>query len=164
MKKYLGVAFMVLCAGVLSSQPSWREQVGRQPDGSFIVSSGWRIKPAGKQFPLDTLPMSTALSKDGKYLLVLNGGYRPPSIIVLSTADMHEVSRVPVPDAWLGLAVSPNGKNVYASGRIARSGVRIHFRSQAVSSPPAANWSSCLKRSGSGRISSATWRFPLMAA
>ncbi len=57
-----------------------------------------------------------ALSKDGKYLLVLNGGYRPPSIIVLSAADMHEVSRAPVADAWLGLAVSPDGKHVYAGG------------------------------------------------
>ena len=116
MKKYLGIAFMVVCAAVLSSQPSWREQVGRQPDGSFVVSSGWRVQPAGKQVPLDTLPMSMALSKDGKFLMVLNGGYRPPSIIVLSAADMHEVSRVPLKDAWLGLAVSPDGKHVYAGG------------------------------------------------
>ena len=35
--------------------------------------------------PLDTLPMSSALSQDGKYLLVLNGGYRPPSISVVAT-------------------------------------------------------------------------------
>src|SRR5580693_82428 len=116
MKKYLGIAFMTACAAILSSQPSWREQVGRQPDGSFVVSSGWRVQPAGKQIPLDTLPMSMALSKDGKFLLVLNGGYRPPSIIVLSASDMHEVSRVPLKDAWLGLAVSPDGKHVYAGG------------------------------------------------
>ena len=116
MKKYLGIAFMVICAAVLSSQPSWREQIGRQPDGSFMVSSGWRMQPAGKQVPLDTLPMSMALSKDGKFLLVLNGGYRPPSIIVLNAADMHEISRVPLRDAWLGLAVSPDGKHVYAGG------------------------------------------------
>src|ERR1700691_44271 len=116
MKKFAAIAFMAICAALLSSQPSWREQVGRQPDGSFMVSSGWRIQPAGKQVPLDTLPMSMALSKDGKFLLVLNGGYRPPSIIVLSAADMHEVSRVPLKDAWLGLAVSPDGKHVYAGG------------------------------------------------
>jgi YVTN family beta-propeller protein len=116
MKKFVGIAFMAVCAAVLSSQPSWREQVGRQPDGSFMVSSGWRLQPAGKQVLLDTLPMSMALSKDGKFLLVLNGGYRPPSIIVLSAADMHEVSRVPLSDAWLGLAVSPDGKHVYAGG------------------------------------------------
>ena len=116
MKKYFGIAFVVICAGVLCSQPSWREQVGRQPDGTFLLSNGWSLQPAGKQIPLDTLPMSVVPSKDGKFLLVLNGGYKPPSIIVLSAADMHEVSRVPLPDAWLGLAISPDGTHVYASG------------------------------------------------
>jgi YVTN family beta-propeller protein len=115
MKKYFGIVLAAVCAGVLSSQPAWKEQVGRAPDGSFIVSSGWRVKPAGRQVPLDTLPMTMKLSKDGKYLVVLNGGYRPPSIIVLSASDMHEVSRVPVADAWLGLAVAPDGK-IYAGG------------------------------------------------
>jgi len=115
MKKYIVIAVLAIGAGVLCSQPGWREQVGFTPDGSFLVSSGWKVKPAGKQIPLDTLPMATALSKDGKYLLVLNGGYKPPSILVLSVADMKEVSRIAVPDAWLGLAVAPDGK-VYASG------------------------------------------------
>src|SRR5262249_54613431 len=86
------------------------------PDGSFLLSNGWRIKPAGKQVQLDTLPMSTALSKDGKFLLVLNGGYKPPSISVITTDSPHEASRVPVADAWLGLAFSPDGKTVYAGG------------------------------------------------
>ena len=30
--------------------------------------------------------MSSALSPDGRYLLVLNGGYNPPFISVLDTA------------------------------------------------------------------------------
>src|SRR5579862_428208 len=116
MKKYFGITFVVICAGILCSQPSWREQPGKQPDGSYLLPTGWRIQPAGTQIPLDTLPMSTALSKDGKFLLVLNGGYKPPSISVLSAADMHEVSRVPVADGWLGLTFSPDGKMVYVGG------------------------------------------------
>ncbi len=70
----------------------------------------------GTQVPLDTLPMSSALSKDGKFLLVLNGGYRPPSISVLTVDQPHEVSRVPVADGWLGLAFSPDGRHVYVGG------------------------------------------------
>jgi len=116
MHKYFGVTFMVLCAMVLCSQPSWREHVGRQPDGTFLLSNGWRLKPVGEQVPLSTLPMSSVLSKDGKYLLVLNGGFRPPSILVFSTADWKEVSHAPVTDAWLGLAMSPDGSRVYSSG------------------------------------------------
>jgi WD40 repeat protein len=60
--------------------------------------------------------MSSALSKDGKYLLVLNGGYNPPSITVLQADTMQEVGRTPVADGWLGLTFSPDGKSVYVGG------------------------------------------------
>jgi len=109
-------ALLILCVSVLCSQPSGREQVGKLPDGSFLLATGWRIKPAGRQIPLDTLPMSTALSKDGKYLLVLNGGYRPPSISVIAVDGMKETTRVPVADGWLGLTFSPDGGKVYVGG------------------------------------------------
>src|ERR1700716_1514796 len=70
-------------AALLISQPAPREQVGPLPSGGFLLNSGWRIDPVGNQVPVSTLPMSTALSADGKFLLVLNGGYNPPSISVL---------------------------------------------------------------------------------
>ncbi|MEO8025543.1 MAG: bifunctional YncE family protein/alkaline phosphatase family protein [Bryobacteraceae bacterium] len=110
--------FAVAAAGsaILSSQSAGRVSVGRQADGKFLLSSGWRLAPAGRQIPLDTLPMSTALSPDGKFLLVLNGGYKPPSVSVLDVATMRELSRVPVADGWLGLAFTPNGRMVYVGG------------------------------------------------
>src|SRR5579883_1812364 len=129
MKRYSGVAFIVVCAAVLSSQPSWREHVGPQADGSFLLSNGWRLKPAGAQVDLDTLPMASVLSKDKKYLLVLNNGFRPPSVIVIDTASWKEVSRTPVADAWLGLAVSPDGERVYTSGGARGSVFEFSFSS-----------------------------------
>src|SRR5476649_2483673 len=108
----LAAGFICLVA-LLSSQPAPREQVGPLPNGAFLLNSGWRLAPAGKQIPLDTLPMSTALSPDGKYLLILNGGYKPPSISVLSVADEREIGRVPVEDGWLGLTFAPGGRMVY---------------------------------------------------
>src|SRR5674476_1330368 len=62
-------AFLSLAA-LLTSQPAPREQVGPLPGGAFLLNSGWRLDPVGRQIALDTLPMSTALSPDGKYLLV----------------------------------------------------------------------------------------------
>src|SRR5580704_6216219 len=114
--KHWRLGLLIVCVSVLSSQPSGRESVGRLPDGSFLLSTGWRIQPVGTQIPVDTFPMSSALSRDGKFLLVLNGGYRPPSISVLAVDGMKEISRVPVPDAWLGLTFSPDGSHVYAGG------------------------------------------------
>ncbi len=116
MRQNLSFLFVMLCAAMLCSQPSAREQVGKQADGSFLLPTGWQIHPAGAQIPMDTLPMSSALSPDGKFLLVLNGGYNPPSISVMSVTPMKEISRVPVADAWLGLTFSPDGKNVYVGG------------------------------------------------
>jgi len=107
---------ILLAAAILCSQPTPREQVGPLPGGGFLLNSGWRLEAAGKQIPLDTLPMSTALSPDGRYLLVLNGGYNPPSISVLEAATGKETSRVPVTDAWLGLTFTPKGDHVYVSG------------------------------------------------
>lgn len=71
---------------------------------------------SGQQVSLDTFPMSAKLSPDGRFLLVLHSGTAKPSVQVLDAKTLEKRSRVEVPDAWLGLAISPNGKNVYVSG------------------------------------------------
>jgi DNA-binding beta-propeller fold protein YncE len=117
MKPQTALLLFVLVLAVLSSsQQVPREQVGVLPDGGFLLNSGWRVKPAGTQIPLDTLPMSSALSPDGRFLVVLNGGYRPPSLSVLDTKDGHEIGRTQVADAWLGLAFSSNGRTLWVGG------------------------------------------------
>jgi len=107
---------LISLAALVSSQPAPREQVGPLPGGAFLLNSGWRLDPAGKQVPLDTLPMSSALSPDGKYLLVLNGGWKPPSINVIDTATGGVLGKVAMADGWLGLTFTPKGDFVYVGG------------------------------------------------
>ena len=116
MKHISNFLFVLIFAVVLGSQPSGRETVGRQADGTVMLPNGWRIAPVGEQVPLDTLPMSSAISPNGRFVLVLNGGYKPPSISVIDAASKKELSRVKVPDGWLGLTFSPDGKFVYVGG------------------------------------------------
>ena len=116
MKTKLLVVLLVVASTVLMSQPAPREQVGFLPDGSFLLSSGWRVKAAGTQVPVDTFPMSSLITPDKKYLLVLNGGYDPPSISVIDIASAKELSRTPVPDAWLGFTMTKAGDKVYVGG------------------------------------------------
>jgi DNA-binding beta-propeller fold protein YncE len=106
--------FVVIQDAVAQNAP--REQVGPLPGGGFLLNSGWTIRPVGDQVPVDTLPMSTAVSNDGKYLFVLNAGYNPPSVSVIDVAQKREIGRTPLPDAWLGLTVSPRGNFVYVGG------------------------------------------------
>ena len=75
----------------------------------------WRVQPAGTQVALDSLPLSAAVSPDGKFLLALNAGSRP-SISVIETGAMKETSRVAIADAGLGLAFAPDGRRVYVGG------------------------------------------------
>lgn len=111
-RTYLAVA----AAAALLAQTAPRERIGPQPDGSVLLNSGWRLRPAGKQVALDTLPLAMAVSRDGKYIVAMNAGTNPPSLSVLDAASQRELSRVPVADAWLGLAFSPDGKTLYVGG------------------------------------------------
>jgi len=84
-------------AALVGSQPAPREQVGPLAGGGFLLNSGWVVRAAGRQIPVETLPLAMALSPDGKYLLVLNCGYRPPSISVIETATQRVVGVTRVP-------------------------------------------------------------------
>jgi YVTN family beta-propeller protein len=90
------------------------QQPGPQPDGSTLLASGWSLRPAGRQIPLGGFPMSTALTPDSRFLLVLQ--IRPAVVRVFDAASLEQISSATVADAWLGLTVSPNGRNVYVGG------------------------------------------------
>jgi DNA-binding beta-propeller fold protein YncE len=113
--------FAAAVAGLLvmqeaAPQNSPREQVGPLPGGGFLLNSGWAIRPVGQQVGVDTFPMSTAVSHNGKYLLVMNAGYNPPSISVIDIHQKKEIGRTPLPDCWLGLTSSPKGNSIYVGG------------------------------------------------
>lgn len=107
--------FLTLTAGLLLSQAPPALLPGPLTDGSELLSTGWRIKPAGMQVKTGAFPTSSALSADGKYLLVVNAG-PPTSINVLRTDTMTVISTTPVADAWQGITFSADGRNVYVSG------------------------------------------------
>lgn len=71
---------------------------------------------ASQTVKLDTFPMSSAVTPDGRFLLVLHSGTEKPSVQVLDAKTLEKRGRAELTDAWLGIAISPNGKNVYVSG------------------------------------------------
>ena len=76
MKRFAIAAILVLAAAtVIISKSIQKETVGPLPGGGFLLVSGWKIQAAGRQVPVDTFPISAVMSRDGRFLLVLNGGY-----------------------------------------------------------------------------------------
>ncbi len=117
MKPFPALAGIALGAMLLVSQSELaRRTTGPMPGGGYRVSTGWTIKPAGKQVPLDTFPMASAMSPDKKFVVIMNAGYNPPSLQVFDIERQQVIGKVPVSDAWLGLAFTRNGRTLYVSG------------------------------------------------
>ena len=81
-----------------------------------LLPNGWRIAPAGRHISVGDLPLAMVESPDGRYLIVSNNGYAKPTLSVVDVARLYVKSRVPLDNAWLGLAWHPDGKRLFSSG------------------------------------------------
>jgi YVTN family beta-propeller protein len=116
----------------LQSSPSQspgqnRKLPGPGPD-SYLLPNGWSLSPAGRQITVGDLPLSIALHPDGKHLLVANNGFGDQSIDVIDVAAGKRIMRQRVEKAWLGLAISPDGNEVFAGGGAGNNILRFSFR------------------------------------
>jgi DNA-binding beta-propeller fold protein YncE len=91
---------------------------GVQPGGEVRLPNLWSLRPAGRQVVLGDFPVNSALHPSGKWLAVLHAGYGAHEVVVVSLAGRREnvVCRVTLPQTFYGLAFSPDGKTLYASG------------------------------------------------
>jgi DNA-binding beta-propeller fold protein YncE len=119
---------MKLILASLVAALAFAQSVGVQPDGRFLLATGWSLKPAGRQIPVGSLPLSSALTKDGKHLMVLNVG-DAKSLTVFRTDTMQQVAQAALQDAWLGLAIAPDGKSVFIGGAARASVLEYAFSS-----------------------------------
>src|SRR5436190_2066256 len=104
-------ATLLLLGGALGAGRLSATWMGRQPDGSFIVSSGRRIEPGAIAF--DGRPIDLALHPSGEFFAVLNqrsvfladrGG-----VISGSTAELAEGA------GYRGAVWTPDGTRLYVS-------------------------------------------------
>jgi YVTN family beta-propeller protein len=81
-----------------------------------VLPSGWSLTPAGRQIALGGMPLKLVPLAGGKHVLAMSNGYTEHFIAVIDVANEKIVQRVPIAEGWLGLAVSADGRAVYASG------------------------------------------------
>src|SRR5260221_6935951 len=72
-------------------------------DGSTLLPTGWRIRPAGRVVPVGTLPLNLVTLSNGS-VMVTNDGYGENSLMRIDPVRAQVVWRVRLPAAWLGLA------------------------------------------------------------
>jgi YVTN family beta-propeller protein len=90
---------------------------GPLADGSTLLPSGWRIRPAGRSVAVGTLPLNLITLSDGS-VLVSNDGYGKNSLMRVDPVRAQVVWHAPLPAAWLGLAATGRDwrDTVWASG------------------------------------------------
>src|SRR5438552_16705756 len=90
---------------------------GPQKDRTTLLPSGWRIRPAGRQVTVGTLPLNLLTLSDGS-VLVTNNGYGENGLMRIDPVSARVVWRTRLPAAWLGLARAGSGwrDTVWAGG------------------------------------------------
>src|SRR5437773_12220355 len=76
---------------------------GSLPDGSTLLPSGWRIRPAGRVVPIGTLPLHLVTLSDVS-VIVTNDGYGENSLRRIDPVRAQVVCHVTLPVPWPALA------------------------------------------------------------
>src|SRR2546425_11122065 len=101
---------------LVAPAPLFAGPPGPQGGGVTLLPNGWRIAPAGRHITVGDLPLAMLESADGRYLIVSNNGYAKPTLVVVDTTHLMVKGRLPVDNAWLGLAWHPDGRRLFYSG------------------------------------------------
>jgi len=89
---------------------------GQIDEATVRLPNQWALKPAGRQVTVGDFPVNIAVHPGGKYAAVLHCGYRAHEIVVLDLAARAIHSRVPIREAFYGLAFSRDGRQLFCSG------------------------------------------------
>lgn len=113
MKRWIPVLGLVVLAtaGLVGFVASNRKQLGEQPDGSFLVSSGQRVELIGKTIRLEgSRPKDMALSPDQLLVAVL-----AHNRLFVSEPTGTIRAEIRLSAGPLGVAWAPDGKQIYCS-------------------------------------------------
>src|SRR5207244_10668487 len=86
--------------------------------GAIQLPNQWSLRPAGTQVTLGDFPVNIAVHPDGRWLAILHAGYGVHEVVIVDVGNARNkiTCRVSMDQTFYGLAFSPDGKTLYASG------------------------------------------------
>ncbi len=101
---------------------------GQLPGGAMLLPNGWSLRPVGRQIPLGDFPVNVVFHPSGRWAVVSHGGWGTHELVVVDLASRRVVSRAELRETYLGLAMDPQGRYVYASGGTQQFIYRFEFQ------------------------------------
>src|SRR5436190_18710918 len=98
-----------------------------------MLPTGKRLDAVGSTIEVGNFPLAMVPAPGGAYLLVLRSGWRDQGLQVVDLGAGKVVQSVPLDSAFLGIAFSPDGKTVYASGAKDRKSTRLNSSHTVIS-------------------------------
>lgn len=121
------LVFSILCSSAygqktavqtlpVESSKTPRVLPGAQPGGLMQLPNQWSLKPTGKQLALGDFPVHLVTHPKENVAAILHAGYGEHEVVIVDLASTKVISRVAISEAFYGLAFSPDGSFLYASG------------------------------------------------
>jgi DNA-binding beta-propeller fold protein YncE len=85
-------------------------------DDATRLPTGVHLDPAGSTQPVGPMPLALAAAPDGKHIAVLMNGWAKAGVQIVDWRARRVTQTIELPAAFLGLAFSPDGKWLVASG------------------------------------------------
>ena len=96
---------LLVCSAALAQMPN-----------KGCLPTGVCLDPAGRSFDVGNMPLTMIASPEGDRMVVSLNGWRQQGIQVVDPQSGNVEQTITQPSAFLGLAFSPDGQTLYASG------------------------------------------------
>lgn len=103
----------LLTSVLLAARP---DRPGPRAAGELQLPNGRLLTPTGTQTAVLPYPFAIQVTPDGKRVVAASTGVGKQALQVLDARTGRLLSSTPVEEAWLGLAVAPDGRHVYTAG------------------------------------------------